>query len=94
MLSVPRLRLPRAPDQPCAMVQARPVLNRAASAPALPDLLGAMIDRRWSERFKLTTFPLAMNRNDRGELTENDCPECEAAKQHLHVLSLKAPCLN
>jgi hypothetical protein len=53
-----------------------------------------MIDMRWSERFRRATFPLAMNGNDRRELPENDCPECEAAKQHLHVLSLKAPCLN
>jgi hypothetical protein len=50
-----------------------------------------MTDMRWSERFRLATFPLAMNGNDRRELPENDCPEGEAAEQHVHcvVSSLK-----
>ena len=56
------------------------------STPAAPDQPGAMIDMRWSERFRLATFPLAMNRNDRRELTENYRPEGETAEQHVHCV--------
>jgi hypothetical protein len=43
-----------------------------------------MIEMRWRRRFGLAPFPLAVNRNDRRELPENDGRECEAAKQHVH----------
>jgi len=36
------------------------------------------------EDFRLATSPLAMNRNDYRELTENDRRECKAAEQHVH----------
>jgi hypothetical protein len=45
-----------------------------------------MIDMQWSDRFRLATFPLAMNRNDRRELTENYRREGEAAKNHVHCV--------
>jgi hypothetical protein len=45
-----------------------------------------MIDMRQSERFRLVTFPLAMNRNNRRELTENYRREGDAAEQHVHCV--------
>jgi hypothetical protein len=37
-----------------------------------------MIEMRWGNRFGRAPFPLAMNRNDRGELPENDRSEGHA----------------
>jgi hypothetical protein len=48
-----------------------------------------MIEMRWGRRFRLAAFSRAMNRNDRRELPENDCRECEAAKQHVHRALLR-----
>ena len=54
------------------------------SAPGVPDQPCAMIEILWGRRLGLAAFPLAMNRNYRRELAENDRRECEAAKQHVH----------
>jgi len=45
-----------------------------------------MIEMRWGRRFGFAAFPLAMNRNDRRDLPENDRRECEAAKQQVHCV--------
>jgi hypothetical protein len=44
----------------------------------LPDQLCAVIETRRTQRIRLAAFPLAMDRNDRGELPENDRSECQA----------------
>jgi hypothetical protein len=49
------------------------------------DNRGAVIENRGSKSFSLSALPLAMNRNDRGELSGNDCGECQTAEQHVHI---------
>jgi hypothetical protein len=46
---------------------------------------GAVIENRGSKSFSLSAFPLAMNRDDRRELSGNDGRECQAAEQHVHI---------
>jgi hypothetical protein len=50
----------------------------AWSAPGLPDQLCAIVETRRVQRVRLAAFPLAMHRNDRGELPENERSECHA----------------
>src|SRR5580765_2853401 len=58
--------------RPCLPASAGLRGGRASSAPGVPNQLRAIIELQPVGRVRLAPFPLAMDRNDCGELTEND----------------------